>query len=37
MNVEAGTEREAMEERCLLTGSPWLALRAFLYTPGPHA
>lgn len=32
--VEVGTKTEAMEERCLLIYSLWIALLAFLYSPG---
>jgi len=31
-NLEAEAEAEAMEKRCLLTCSLWLAQSAFLYT-----
>lgn len=33
-NLEIGTKTEAMEERCLLIYSLWIALLAFLYSPG---
>ena len=34
-NLEVGTDAEAMEGRCLLACSLWLAQPVFLYTPGP--